>query len=449
MTPNQKKSPSPNHMTVSSNSKTNQFDETGSKYSDNMSRTDSLSPSNSMANQAEFESTMSRKRKHENELDGGQEHGSAPKTLKLSKSNRNILNSNKNSQDHTNDFIKTINNVSSKTNTNTNANNKSMLFSIQNLSSSSSTSASSSMNSPLNLTNSKIGSSTPSTPSTQTPFQALQFMLNLNNLNYLNQFSKPIQQQATEQLETVHRDALDLSLPNRSRINSNATSAQNGLDMYSLMMMKSLSTNQSTSSTPSSVSPLSSISNISEPSIANNNSSKRYDNNDLDNENKDDKALNLVKSAYFHQSNKKQQSNLLMKRDEQKQKAYNHIQYQHQTNQQYNLINTLLNPASTQNCAPVNFSTSTQLSSPFLANTSLLTNPFASLLNPASILMGQNQNVNEQTVANASNMNQFFSNYLKMIGNFGGHQSYFQLNGKNSNSSASSTNNNANTTAAL
>ncbi|CAF0906826.1 unnamed protein product [Brachionus calyciflorus] len=346
-----------------------------SPNSDSLSRTDSVSPS------SDLETKINRKRKLENdsllELPNS-------KNFKLDKPMRQMKNETKTQS-------------------------KSMLFSIQNLSSSStncssSTSSSSSSstsstttspcsNSPLNLVQqNKTNLSSPQN-SVQPNFQALQFMLSLNNLNYLNhQINK-----STDLSLNQTKEVLDLSLPNRSRLNNG--SAQ--LDMYSMMMMKP---NQSNTSSPASISPLSSISNISE--------CKK-------NDQEEEKALNLSKM------NKKEQNKPNFFTNN------NNINNTIPMQNKYNLINSLLNPSGNQSA----------LINPIMPN------PFASLVNPSLFTQ--------------SDPNQLLANYLKIMGNFTqkpeqqmsqfSHlQNYFsQLNNSRSSSTNTTSTSSANTTAAL
>lgn len=266
---------------------------------------------------------------------------------------------------------------------------KSMLFSIQNLSSSSANSSSPSSvssstttspcsNSPHNVSQ-KISISQ---NSIQPNFQALQLML--NNLNYLNQISKPN--------ESVHpKEVLDLSLPNRSRLNNR------DWDMHSLMMMKS---NHSISniSSPSSISPLSTISSASE--------CRKNDD--------EEKVLNLIKN---HKKNlRKDESNLPLPF-------------------QYNLINSLLNLPSSQNQIVNSFN---------FANIppQIFQGSFVNLLN-------QNIGPIEQNL----NANQLLTNYLKLINypftkqqaipNLNSLQNYFSQLNRAQNTSTNSANQNA------
>ncbi|RNA33359.1 myelin transcription factor 1 isoform X1 [Brachionus plicatilis] len=228
---------------------------------------------------------------------------------------------------------------------------KSTLFSIQNLSSSSTNSSSpssvssSATTSPSSNSSHSLGPKS-SVSAVQPNFHALQFML--NNLNYLNQMS------GQKSSEPVHsREVLDLSLPNRSRLNSA------NLDMYSLMMMKS-SQPLSNMSSPSSISPLSTISSVSE--------CRKYE--------EEEKALNLSKTV---------------------KRTYKKEEPKAQLSTQYNLINSLLNPSASQS----------QMISPFtFANVppQMLHSPIANLLN-TSFLFGQSE----------QNGNQLLANYLKLI----------------------------------
>lgn len=233
---------------------------------------------------------------------------------------------------------------------------KSMLFSIQNLSSSSTHSSSASSVS-SSATTSPCSNSSQNLAHNKTAinqnanFQALQFML--NNLNYLNQISKPNE-------SAQCREVLDLSLPNRSRMNTA------NLDMYSLMMMKS---NQpmSNMSSPSSVSPLSTISSVSE--------CRKND--------EDEKALNLSKNYNKKSHQRKEES-----------KA-------HMATNQFSLINSLLSNTSTnqsQMINPFNFSN---------IQPQMLQSPFANLLN--------NNNFSSNQIEQNSNINQLLVNYLKLI----------------------------------
>lgn len=270
---------------------------------------------------------------------------------------------------------------------------KSMLFSIQNLSSSSTNSSSpssvssSTTTSPCSNPPQNVNQKIPiSQNSMQPSFQALQFML--NNLNYLNQMSKPN--------ESAHsKEVLDLSLPNRSRLNNR------NWDMHSLMTMKS---NQSISniSSPLSISPLSTLSSASE--------CRKND--------EEEKVLNLSRN---HKKN-------LRKEEPNAQLSF-----------QYNLINSLLNSSSSQN----------QIVNPFNFGNfppQMIQSSFVNLLN---------QNMSFGQVEQNSNVNQLLANYWKLINypfakqqanpNFNSLQNYFsQLNNSRAqNTSTNSANQNA------
>jgi hypothetical protein len=241
------------------------------------------------------------------------------------------------------------------------------MFSIQNLSSSSSSASSSSSSSTaqnLSTDNTFIGSSRnspinlslnqSSSPSIQqqkqqqaaamASFMLNNFDLSKNNLfinQYLNQMNSINKQQnnnfnmkqnGESDNSNTNNQLLDLTLPNRSRLNQNSNSisgptskvaqstlqqqsavAQPAFDMYQLMLLKSL-----TQQTSTNMSPLSSISNISDPKIQ----SLLLDNSVLDssmlshdeNDSINNKGvINFSKSTYKSKSRDDDSTNMMSK----------------------------------------------------------------------------------------------------------------------------------------